>query len=196
MKVPSFLDMSVLKLAVFPLLLLVMGRISLCRMRMPGVFVAAALVLALIGTGFAYVYLPAADGVFLVSRLQGDPYEVQSRIFRTLMRHSFENYQNSGARSRIRRYHASPAGKRQAFERMQQMRERMKALGSNIEMADLIYQGERNHVTDYLTGLGWDVTARSVEEAHADNGFQYPDDDLSRAWTQLKYVRAVLGQKA
>ncbi len=81
-------------------------------------------------------------------------------------------------------------------ERMQAMRERMKALGSNIEMADLIYQGDRNHVTDYLTSHGWDVTARSVEEAHADNGCQYPDDELSRAWTQLKYVRAVLGQKA
>ncbi|WP_285029513.1 class I SAM-dependent methyltransferase [Mycolicibacterium sp. lyk4-40-TYG-92] len=81
-------------------------------------------------------------------------------------------------------------------ERMQQMRERMKALGSNIEMTDLIYEGDRNHVTDYLTGLGWDVTARSVEEAHGDNGFQYPDDELSRAWTQLKYVRAVLGKKA
>ena len=58
-----------------------------------------------------------------------------------------------------------------------------------------IYQGDRNHVTDYLTGLGWDVTARSVDEAHSDNGFQYPDDELSRAWTQLKYVRAVLSQK-
>ena len=39
--------------------------------------------------------------------------------------------------------------------------ERMKQLGSDIEMADLIYQGERSHVADYLAARGWDV--RGVE---------------------------------
>lgn len=80
-------------------------------------------------------------------------------------------------------------------ERSQVMRERMRALGSNIEMTDLIYQGDRNHVIDYLGGLGWEVTSRSMDEAHADNGFDVPDDEMARAWTELKYVRAVLGQK-
>jgi methyltransferase (TIGR00027 family) len=80
-------------------------------------------------------------------------------------------------------------------DRAKLMSERMKALGSNIEMTDLVYQGDRNHVTDYLTGLGWDVTARPVADAHADNGFEYPDDDLSQAWAELKYVRAALTQK-
>jgi len=80
-------------------------------------------------------------------------------------------------------------------ERAQVMRDRMRELGSNIEMTDLIYQGERNHVTDYLSGLGWEVTARSVQDAHADNDFQYPEDEMARGWTELKYVRATLQQK-
>lgn len=80
-------------------------------------------------------------------------------------------------------------------ERSQAMRDRMRELGSNIEMADLIYQGQRHHVTDYLAGLGWEVTARSVQDAHADNGFRYPDDEMARGWTELKYVRAVLKDK-
>jgi methyltransferase (TIGR00027 family) len=80
-------------------------------------------------------------------------------------------------------------------ERSKAMSERMKALGSNIEMTDLIYQGERNHVTDYLADHGWDVTAISMRDAHAANNFEFPDDEMSRAWGEMKYVRAVLGRK-
>ncbi|MDH6244766.1 class I SAM-dependent methyltransferase [Mycobacterium sp. OTB74] len=80
-------------------------------------------------------------------------------------------------------------------ERHKVMSERMKALGSNIEMTDLIYQGERNHVVDYLGEHGWDVTATSMEDAYAANGFEYPDDEMSRAFSDLKYVRARLTQK-
>jgi len=80
-------------------------------------------------------------------------------------------------------------------ERQKMMTDRMKALGSNIEMTELIYQGERNHVTDYLAGHGWDVTAITMRDAHTANDFEYPDDDMSRAWGEMKYVRAVLGAK-
>jgi methyltransferase (TIGR00027 family) len=80
-------------------------------------------------------------------------------------------------------------------ERAKTMSERMKALGSNIEMNELIYQGERNHVTDYLADHGWDVTAISMRDAHTANNFEYPDDEMSRAWGEMKYVRAVLGPK-
>ncbi|MGB8406276.1 MAG: class I SAM-dependent methyltransferase [Mycobacterium sp.] len=75
------------------------------------------------------------------------------------------------------------------------MSERMKALGSNIEMTDLIYQGDRNHVVDYLDDHGWDVTAISMADAYAANAFEFPDDEMSRAFGDLKYVRAVLTQQ-
>jgi methyltransferase (TIGR00027 family) len=80
-------------------------------------------------------------------------------------------------------------------EQHQVMRDRMKALGSNIEMTELIYQGDRNHVVDYLDDHGWDVSAVSMKDAHADNGFEYPDDEMTRAFGDLKYVRAVLNRK-
>ena len=94
----------------------------------------------------------------------------------------------------LRRWLAAPPGSPRGIGGGQQLAEGAPSRG-HLAHAHLIYQGDRNHVTDYLTGLGWDVTARSVDEAHSDNGFQYPDDELSRAWTQLKYVRAVLSQK-
>ncbi|MUL48577.1 class I SAM-dependent methyltransferase [Mycobacterium sp. CBMA293] len=80
-------------------------------------------------------------------------------------------------------------------ERHKLMSERMKALGSNIEITDLIYQGDRNHVVDYLGNHSWDVAAVSMEDAYADNDFEYPDDEMSRAFGDLKYVRAVLTRK-
>jgi methyltransferase (TIGR00027 family) len=77
-------------------------------------------------------------------------------------------------------------------ERAQRMSERMKQFGSDIEMADLIYQGERNHVVDYLTAGGWDVSALPVPAAHEANGFEFPDDEMSAMFADLSYVSAVL----
>jgi methyltransferase (TIGR00027 family) len=77
-------------------------------------------------------------------------------------------------------------------ERAQRMSERMKQFGSDIEMADLIYQGERNHVVDYLTAGGWDVSALPMQAAHEANGFEFPDDEMSAMFADLSYVSAVL----
>ena len=77
-------------------------------------------------------------------------------------------------------------------ERAQRMSERMKQFGSDIEMADLIYQGERNHVVDYLTAGGWDVSALPMPAAHEANGFEFPDDEMSAMFADLSYVSAVL----
>jgi methyltransferase (TIGR00027 family) len=77
-------------------------------------------------------------------------------------------------------------------ERAQRISDRMKQFGSDIEMADLIYQGERSHVVDYLTAGGWDVSALPMLEAYEANGFEFPDDDMSAMLAGLSYVRAVL----
>lgn len=76
-------------------------------------------------------------------------------------------------------------------ERSQQLRDRMKQLGSDIEMADLVYQGTRNDPVAYLQARGWEVSAVPIREAHAANGFEYLDDDMSRMMGGLRYVSAV-----
>ena len=48
-------------------------------------------------------------------------------------------------------------------ERSQRISERMKQYGSDIEMSDLIYHGERSHVIEYLTSHDWEVSAQTME---------------------------------
>jgi methyltransferase (TIGR00027 family) len=76
-------------------------------------------------------------------------------------------------------------------ERSQLISERMKKYGSDIEMRDLIYHGERSHVIEYLTAHGWDVTAQTMREAYAANGFAFPDNETIGFFSNLSYVAAV-----
>ena len=52
--------------------------------------------------------------------------------------------------------------------------------GVDIDMASLVYAGERNHVVDYLRAKGWDVDGVTATELFERNGFEMPaptDDD-------------------
>lgn len=77
-------------------------------------------------------------------------------------------------------------------ERAKRMSERMKQLGSDLEMTDLIYAGERNDVVDYLTATGWEVSTLPMREAHLANGFEAPDDEMSTILANLSYLSATL----
>ena len=76
-------------------------------------------------------------------------------------------------------------------ERSQQITERFKKYGHDIEMKDLIYDGERSHVIEYLEGHGWDVTAQTMREAYAANDFEFPDNETIGFFSNLSYVSAV-----
>lgn len=76
-------------------------------------------------------------------------------------------------------------------ERSQEISDRLRKYGHDIEMRDLIYHGERNDVVDYLTAHGWDVTAHSMRDAYAANGFEFPDEETIGMFTDLSYVAAV-----
>jgi methyltransferase (TIGR00027 family) len=76
-------------------------------------------------------------------------------------------------------------------ERAKQITERFKKFGHDIEMKDLIYDGERSHVTEYLTGHGWDVSAKTMREAYAANGFEFPENATMGFFSNLSYVSAV-----
>lgn len=76
-------------------------------------------------------------------------------------------------------------------ERSQQISERLKQLGSDIEMGDLIYHGERSDVLEYLTGHGWEVSAQKTPDAYAANGFEFPADGAMGFFAEMSYVSAV-----
>ncbi|MCV7221986.1 SAM-dependent methyltransferase [Mycolicibacterium elephantis] len=76
-------------------------------------------------------------------------------------------------------------------ERSQRIAERMKKYGSEIEMGELIYHGERNDVVEYLTGHGWIVSAKTMPEAYAANGFTFPEEETIGMFADMSYVAAV-----
>ncbi|MDT7762902.1 MAG: hypothetical protein QOC63_2322 [Mycobacterium sp.] len=77
-----------------------------------------------------------------------------------------------------------------ADERSQQISERLKQYGHDIEMQDLIYHGERSDVLEYLTGHGWGVSAQKTPDAYAANGFEFPADGAMGFFAEMSYVSA------
>ena len=75
--------------------------------------------------------------------------------------------------------------------RSQQITERLKKYGHDIEMKGLIYHGERSHVIEYLTGHGWEVSSKTMQEAYAANGFEFPESETIGFFSNLSYVSAV-----
>jgi methyltransferase (TIGR00027 family) len=76
-------------------------------------------------------------------------------------------------------------------ERSELISERLKKYGHDFEMRDLIYHEERSDVVEYLIGHAWDVTARKVPDAYADNGFEFPEDTTMGFFTEMSYVSAI-----
>ena len=76
-------------------------------------------------------------------------------------------------------------------ERSQEISDRLKQYGHDIEMGELIYHGERNDVIEYLTARGWEVTAQSMRDAYAANRFEFPEDGTIGMFADLSYVAAL-----
>ncbi|OBA76604.1 SAM-dependent methyltransferase [Mycobacterium sp. 1554424.7] len=71
--------------------------------------------------------------------------------------------------------------------------ERSRRIGSNINLAELFYTGERNTAAEYLTGHGWRVDIRTTEQIYAANGFELPNDELAAFGGGSGYLTATLG---
>ncbi|OBB28580.1 SAM-dependent methyltransferase [Mycolicibacterium peregrinum] len=56
-----------------------------------------------------------------------------------------------------------------------------KKVGSDVDLKDLFYSGERTAARDYLTAHGWDATVQPTRAAYESHGFPYPEelDDLA-----------------
>ncbi len=112
------------------------------------------------------------------------PPEAQDRLFDNIAALSAPG-------SRVATEHfPDPAGF--SDERTQRLSERWNRLGFELNMADLIYHGERSTVIEYLRAHGWDVTARSAREMYAHNGFEFPEDEMTAAFGDMSYVAATL----
>lgn len=74
----------------------------------------------------------------------------------------------------------------------QKLTERSRRIGSNINLAELFYTGERNTAAEYLGARGWDVDIRTTEQAFAAHGFAVPDDELASFGDASGYLTATL----
>ncbi len=72
-------------------------------------------------------------------------------------------------------------------------RRRMREIGFDVDIGELVYHGDRSHIVEFLTRQGWQVTGRTVAGLHADYGLDYPDDELAREFGEMRYLSAVLG---
>jgi methyltransferase (TIGR00027 family) len=76
----------------------------------------------------------------------------------------------------------------------QKLTERARRLGSDINLAELFYSGDRNTAGEYLRAHGWCTEIRSTKEAFAANGFELPEDDMLAALAgDSGYLSAILG---
>jgi methyltransferase (TIGR00027 family) len=68
----------------------------------------------------------------------------------------------------------------------------LRRYGFDMELTDLVYDGRRSSLSEYLTARGWEVTAQSLAEAYAANGFELPDDEMLFAFAEARIVSGVL----
>jgi methyltransferase (TIGR00027 family) len=57
--------------------------------------------------------------------------------------------------------------------------ERSRRIGSNLNLVDLFYSGERSSAAAYLSSHGWGTDVRTADAAFAAHGFTVPDDELA-----------------
>jgi methyltransferase (TIGR00027 family) len=77
-------------------------------------------------------------------------------------------------------------------EQSQRVSDGFRRYGFDMEMSDLVYEGERSPVVEYLTARGWDITAQTLEEAYAANALEMPDDEMFTAFADTRVISGVL----
>jgi methyltransferase (TIGR00027 family) len=88
-----------------------------------------------------------------------------------------------------------PGDEEKMKERMQTISERWRAHGFDLDMAGLVYFGERNEAAPYLSGQGWQLTSASIRELFDANGLAPLDDDDMRMGEML-YTSGTLDRNA
>ncbi|MCK0173665.1 MULTISPECIES: class I SAM-dependent methyltransferase [Mycobacteriaceae] len=86
-------------------------------------------------------------------------------------------------------FHPDPAAR--IGPSSQRMSQEWRRHGLDLDMADLMYEGERNPVVDYLQERGWDVSARSRPDVFAHYGRPFPTADEVAALRDSLAVTAI-----
>ena len=86
-------------------------------------------------------------------------------------------------------YH--PEGAAAIAERNRVMASQWKERGFDLDLADLMYHGERNPAPHYLAARGWRVTTRTRTELFAAYGRELPTDEASTALRKTIAVTAI-----
>ena len=81
----------------------------------------------------------------------------------------------------------------QARRHMQESAQRMRRHGVDIDMAELLYFGERNEAADYLAGHDWLVDSRDVSALFAEYRLPPLDEGDQPGFGRLAYLSAVRG---
>ncbi|MFV0496128.1 class I SAM-dependent methyltransferase [Mycobacterium sp.] len=77
-------------------------------------------------------------------------------------------------------------------DKARQMSGRLREHGIDIDMASLVYPGERNHVIDYLRGKHWDVDGATRTELFTRHGLHIPDPQDDDALGEIIYISGTL----
>ncbi|OBK34369.1 SAM-dependent methyltransferase [Mycobacterium sp. 1245111.1] len=73
-----------------------------------------------------------------------------------------------------------------------QISEHWRKLGLNLNLSELVYDGERNDAVEYLAERGWQTTTNTTRELYAANGFEFPDASSLERLGDIRYVSAEL----
>jgi methyltransferase (TIGR00027 family) len=76
----------------------------------------------------------------------------------------------------------------------ERLTERSRRIGSDINLAELFYAGDRNPAADYLGAHGWHVDVQTTAQVYSANGFELPDDELASFGNGSGYLTATLTQ--
>jgi methyltransferase (TIGR00027 family) len=74
----------------------------------------------------------------------------------------------------------------------EKLSERARRMGSNLDLAELFYTGDRTSAGEYLSSKGWDVIIRPSRKAYALNGFKFREDELTALAGDSGYLSAIL----
>src|SRR6202008_3930679 len=77
-------------------------------------------------------------------------------------------------------------------ERVREMSGAFREHGVDVDMASLVYAGERNHVVDYLRATGWDVEGIEGTELFRGDGLEVPDPELDDPLGEIVFIRGRL----
>jgi methyltransferase (TIGR00027 family) len=86
-----------------------------------------------------------------------------------------------------------PADEERMRERIQDVTERWREHGFDIDLAELIYFGDRNEASAYLADHGWQMNGSTVAELFEAHGLAPLDDDGTNDIAEHRYISGTFG---